>query len=109
MLDQVGNSENTAMKRLLSIERKFKKAQELKAEYVKFMNEYLELGHMRLFEPTPYKKNFFSSSVVIKKDAAATKMRIVFDASSKDSKKFLLNDYIKVPNSIGFILYCYEI
>lgn len=50
------------MKRLLSLERKFKKSPELRAEYVGFMDEYLELGHMRPVIETKLdtKRVFFS-------------------------------------------------
>lgn len=43
MLTQLEDLEDIAMKRLLSLERKFEKALELKIEYVKFMKEYLAL------------------------------------------------------------------
>ncbi|XP_071571267.1 uncharacterized protein [Temnothorax nylanderi] len=94
ILDQLGDSESNAMKRLLSIKRKFKKDPELKAEYIKFMSEYLELGHMRPVSESASKTKrvFLFHQAVVKEGAATTKTRVVFDASSKDSKGFLLND-----------------
>jgi len=47
VINQLGNTRDIAMKRLLSVERKFKKDPELKIEYIKFMNKYLQLEHMQ--------------------------------------------------------------
>ncbi|XP_024874745.1 uncharacterized protein LOC112456446 [Temnothorax curvispinosus] len=94
ILDKLGDSESHAMKRLLSVERKLKKNPELGAEYVKFMNKYLELGHMRPANKSisKTKRIFLPHQVVIKEEATSTKTRVVFDASSKDSKGLSLND-----------------
>lgn len=94
IMDQLGESEGIAMKRLISLEKRFKRLPELKEEYVKFMNEYLRLGHMKLIEQlvNNIKRVFLPHQAVIKKEAVTTKTRVVFDASSKNSKGFSLND-----------------
>ncbi|XP_011858905.1 PREDICTED: uncharacterized protein LOC105556422 [Vollenhovia emeryi] len=45
---QLGESMELAMKRLMSLERRFKKNPDLKEEYVKFMKDYIEQKHMSL-------------------------------------------------------------
>jgi len=94
VLSQVGNSEEIAKRRLLLTERKFAKDPGFKAEYTSFMQEYLKLRHMRpVADAADNKKRIFlPHQVVVREDAATTKLRVVFDASSKDSKGLSLND-----------------
>jgi len=75
VISQLGDSRDIAMKRLLGVERKFKRTPELKTDYVNFMKEYLELGHMKLVTASMSEKNrvFFPHQAVIKKDA----MRVI--------------------------------
>jgi len=47
MLTMLNFSKEIALKKFLALERKFTKNPEFKAKYVKFMREYLRLGHMR--------------------------------------------------------------
>lgn len=93
-LKQLGNSKDSALKRFYALERKFDRMPELKTEYVEFMNEYLALGHMRrVAESDPDKlRVFLPHQAVINENSTTTKTRVVFDASSKDSKGVSLND-----------------
>lgn len=88
LIRELGNSREIAMKRFQSLERKFDRKPEFKKEYAKFMQEYLQLGHMK--PVTEYDKNkfriFLSHHAVTKESHAMTKIRVVFDASSKYSK-----------------------
>jgi len=45
---QLGNSYTMAQYRFQQLERKLTRNQEIQKEYVKFMDEYLSLGHMQL-------------------------------------------------------------
>jgi len=94
VLSQIGSSEEIAKKRLLLIEKRFAKDPEFKAEYTNFMQEYQSLGHMRLVADAADNKKriFLPHQAVVREDAATTKIRVVFDASSKDSKGLSLND-----------------
>lgn len=47
VLSLLNDSREITLKRFLSVERRFAKEPNLKAEYVSFMQEYLKLGHMR--------------------------------------------------------------
>jgi len=46
MLNNIGDSREAALKRLKSIERRFKRDPMLKIQYAAFLDEYLSLGHM---------------------------------------------------------------
>ncbi|XP_011859030.1 PREDICTED: uncharacterized protein LOC105556543 [Vollenhovia emeryi] len=47
VIDKMGESKGVAERRFRSLERKLEKNPELKDEYVRFMKDYRELGHMR--------------------------------------------------------------
>jgi len=48
----IGDSREAALKRLRSIERRFKRDPMLKIQYAAFLDEYLSLGHMATPRPT---------------------------------------------------------
>jgi hypothetical protein len=48
-----GNFWEQAERRLVQLERRFKKQPNLKHEYIGFMDEYFELGHMVEVKPNP--------------------------------------------------------
>lgn len=86
---QLGNSRQTALCRLMQLERRFERAPALKENYIQFMREYLSLGHMREAGPLPHGQQHY----YIPHHAAGTKkFRVVFDGSSKTSNGKSLND-----------------
>lgn len=89
-----GASRQRAGARLLQLERQFKKNDNLKQQYHDFMNEYLQMGHMRKVPKRDYNqgKYYIPHQAVIREDSLTTKLRAVFDASSKTSLKISLND-----------------
>lgn len=86
-----GNSRKKAIARLLQLERKFNKDQNLQKRYQEFLDEYLEMGHMRKVTSNDYYqgKYYIPHQPVIKEDSLTTKLRVVFDASSKSSTNIL--------------------
>jgi hypothetical protein len=56
--NELGSSKEIAIKRLHSLEHKFKNQPLLKLKYSKFMNEYLWLNHMDIV-PNDYANNNF--------------------------------------------------
>jgi len=58
MLNNIGDSRESALKRLRGIERRFKHDPTLKIQYAAFLDEYLSLGHMRRMEPLLRKKQY---------------------------------------------------
>jgi len=77
----------------------------LKREYTKFINEYLDLGHMKLV--SKIEQNLSESScfylphhAVFKESSSTTKLRVVFDASRKSSTGISLNQLLMVGPTI---------
>ncbi|XP_075990312.1 uncharacterized protein LOC142985959 [Anticarsia gemmatalis] len=89
-----GNTREIANRRFMQLERRLNQNTELKKEYIKVINEYIELKHM---EEVPKKelKNrsvYLPHHAVIRDDKETTKTRVVFDASCKGSNGISLND-----------------
>ncbi|KAH0812042.1 hypothetical protein GEV33_010749 [Tenebrio molitor] len=79
-----------------TVERKLNNSQrELRQPYSNFMKEYLELGHMELVPSGEIDKRnscYLPHHAVIKDSSTTTKLRVVFDGSSKTSNGLSLND-----------------
>ncbi|XP_055584807.1 uncharacterized protein LOC129737670 [Uranotaenia lowii] len=101
----LGESLNAAVKRLHSMERRFIRNPSFKQHYVDFMAEYQQLSHMELVPSSevttqPSKCFYLPHHAVEKHDSATTKLRVVFDGSSKTSTGVSLNDRLLVgPNN----------
>lgn len=70
---------------------------ELHDDYVQFIRKYIELGHMEEVNPTTIAEStekvyYLPHHAVIKPDSSSTKVRVVFDASSRTSSGVSLND-----------------
>ncbi|XP_045459242.1 uncharacterized protein LOC123669695 [Melitaea cinxia] len=94
-----GNSRAIAEKRLISLERKLRNDKDLKKKYCEVIHEYLELGHMRLVEAKDLNKEaavYLPHHAVVRDDKATTKVRVVFNASQKNSNGVSLNDTLMV-------------
>ncbi|XP_037815968.1 uncharacterized protein LOC119606507 [Lucilia sericata] len=93
---ELGNSRHVAMAQFLRNEKSLMKKPELKMEYDNVLQEYIDLGHMK---PIKYNPNTPSNThyylphhAVVKLDRVTTKVRVVFNASSKTSNSNSLND-----------------
>lgn len=91
---QLGESRNKAAARLLQLERQFKRNEKLRGQYQEFMDEYLKMGHMREVKGKEFNSGryYIPHQAVVREDSLTTKLRAVFDASSKTSMKKSLND-----------------
>jgi hypothetical protein len=89
----LGNSRSRAFARLMQLERKLSTNKELALNYKKFMEEYLELGHIKKVSPQDGEtKYYIPHQAVIRESSTTTKLRVVFDASCKTSLGVTLND-----------------
>lgn len=90
----LGESKPTALRRFYSIEAKFKRDPQFKLNYVKFMDEYLSMGHMEeVSHAVKTNESFYlPHHAVIKKESSTTKTRVVFDGSCKTSSGVSLNE-----------------
>ncbi|XP_045445674.1 uncharacterized protein LOC123653728 [Melitaea cinxia] len=89
-----GNTRDIAMKRLMQLERRFNQNKELKHEYKKVIEDYIDLNHIEEI-PTEEINNrsvYLPHHAVIRNDKETTKTRVVFDASCKGSNGVSLND-----------------
>lgn len=81
------HSDFSALKRLKQVESKFVKNPKFASEYRNFMDEYESLGHMVNIGPYPQSIHpygyFLPHHGVIRESSSTTKLRVVFDGSSK--------------------------
>ncbi|XP_060864276.1 uncharacterized protein LOC132940560 [Metopolophium dirhodum] len=86
-----------ARSRFLSVERRLQRDEGLKLQYIQFMDEYLEMGHMeKLHEESDESRGVFylPHHPVLELSSLTTKLRVVFDASAKSSSNRSLNDVL---------------
>ncbi|XP_062541423.1 uncharacterized protein LOC134209453 [Armigeres subalbatus] len=95
-LERLGESRDIAFRRFQSLERRLLKEPELRIQYRKFMEDYLELGHMRKVEEQLGSNEgircYLPHHPVVKEESTTTKVRVVFDASCKTITGTSLND-----------------
>lgn len=96
-----GNSKNQAYQRLFQTERRLENNPDLKSQYDDFMKEYLHLGHMHPVssQDTPF-SFYLPHHAILKPTHTSTKLRVVFDASAKDTAGKSLNDTLLVGPTI---------
>ncbi|XP_039310735.1 uncharacterized protein LOC120358921 [Solenopsis invicta] len=101
--DRLGDSRDIALKRFRNLEKRFLRDPKLKSQYSQFINEYLALGHMKLIDEQCYdgaESFYLPHHCVFKHTAGSSKIRVVFDASSKGSTGVSLNDTLMVGPTV---------
>jgi len=101
-----------AAKRLAQLERRFQKNKILHDRYVEFMRDYLDAGHMSpaigSVQVPERPIVYLPTHGVVKEASTTTKLRAIFDASSKTSSGKSLNDVLRVgttsQGSLKFLL-----
>ncbi|XP_055589418.1 uncharacterized protein LOC129741697 [Uranotaenia lowii] len=89
----LGDSREIALRRLGATERRLARNMDLRELYTKFMDEYIQLGHMEeVVEISGTKRCFLPHHPVEKESSTTTKLRVVFDASCKTTTGVSLND-----------------
>ena len=85
------NNFQTANQRLFALERKLKDHGDVKQQYRDFIKEFVDMGHL---EEAPRTSGlcYYVSHHCVFKDSTTTKLRVVFDASSKSPNGNSLND-----------------
>jgi len=92
---KLGDSKETALRRLHGLEKRFARDPDLKTQYTRFLVEYLKLGHMKQVEDIDFneeKSYYFPHHSVFKGLGDNRKIRVVFDASCKSNTGVSLND-----------------
>lgn len=95
----LGKSYDIALRRFLSLERRLTKCTEIYNQYRDFMQVYYKLGHMEEVNDRDINNDghdcvYIPHSYVINVDSRTTKLRVVFDASSKTDTDISLNDVL---------------
>ncbi|XP_045541610.1 uncharacterized protein LOC123723103 [Papilio machaon] len=92
-----GDSKQIAQKRFLILEKRFLRDPEMKKEYVKVINEYLDLGHMeKVDDKDTTDAVYLPHHAVVRNDKLTTKVRVVFDASCPGTNGASLNQDLLV-------------
>ncbi|VEN35328.1 unnamed protein product [Callosobruchus maculatus] len=95
--ENLGESKFLAQSRLFFLERRLSRDQNLRIEYNKAMQDFLDQGHMRiLHENEVNRPSYYIAHHPVVKVGSSTPVRIVLDASSPTDNGVSLND----------ILYC---
>ncbi|XP_048479080.1 uncharacterized protein LOC125488978 [Plutella xylostella] len=92
---QLGVSKPQAVAQFMQLERKLAKDKRLHDSYHQFINEYIELGHMKECVTSADTQCFLPHHGVHKQDSSTTKLRVVFNASAKTSTGHSLNDLME--------------
>ncbi|XP_011858217.1 PREDICTED: uncharacterized protein LOC105555783 [Vollenhovia emeryi] len=100
-LHKLGESRDIALRRFGVLERRLERDPQLKMVYANFIHEYLELKHMRELKSEDaawYRRPhyYLPHHCVIKEASNTTRLRVVFDASSKTTSGYSLNDVLMV-------------
>ena len=96
------NSHSAALRALNRLEANFAKDENLKITYFYFIKEYIDLGHMSLssnFDSISNPQAFLPHQGVWKETSTITKLRTVFNGSSKSKSGVPVNDLLHIgPN-----------
>jgi len=87
-----------ALARFKGVKRRLKKDPNLHSQYVQFMRDYLQLGHMRELSPEDIDKR--PSFYLPHHPVITQKLRVVFDGSFKDTNGRSLNEALHIGPSI---------
>ncbi|XP_065095156.1 uncharacterized protein LOC135717134 [Ochlerotatus camptorhynchus] len=98
-IHRVEDNRSIALRRFFMLEQRFLKNPELKKQYAEFINEYKSLGHCIQIDesqdPPKLLKYYVPHHAVLKPTSSSTKLRVVFDASSKGNGPSL-NDALMI-------------
>ncbi|UYV70186.1 hypothetical protein LAZ67_7002112 [Cordylochernes scorpioides] len=97
----LGDSRSQALRRFFNLEKRLQANPSLKSQYINFMREYMELNHMELIPLKELKKPsnqcfYLPHHGVLREQSTTTKIRVVFDASSRSTNNLSLNDFLHV-------------
>lgn len=98
----LGNSHAMALTRFRRLEKQLERNPDMRLQYNAFMQEYLNLGHMREVNEEELSKEMMSDNSkkvcylphhsVLKETSTTTKVRVVFDGSASTDSGYSLND-----------------
>lgn len=95
----LGDSKKNAIQRFLGMERRLLGNSAVRDQYVQFMSEYRDLGHMSESNECSEYSYYLPHHSVLREDSLTTRLRIVFDGSAASDSGWSLNDlqYVGPP------------
>ncbi|XP_011685494.1 PREDICTED: uncharacterized protein LOC105448546 [Wasmannia auropunctata] len=93
---RLGDTRSVALKRFLTLERKFHANTSLKNEYTWVIEEYIKLNYISAVTDPTGDGYYMPHHAVIKESNNTTKVRVVFDASAKANNGVSLNDTLMI-------------
>ncbi|KAL0892639.1 hypothetical protein ABMA27_014364 [Loxostege sticticalis] len=106
--ERLGPSKPKAIAQFRQLESRLLKNELLNDNYKMFMEEYITLGHMKKCVTKKEPSCFLPHHDVHKQESTTTKLRVVFNASSKTQSGYSLNDLMecgpKLHNDIQGLL-----
>ncbi|KAJ0174495.1 hypothetical protein K1T71_009603 [Dendrolimus kikuchii] len=94
----LGDSHQYALNCFLSLEKRLARDPNQKTEYVKFMHQYEELGHMQpVTASSPTDQTYLiAHHLIVRSESSTTPVRVVFNGSGPTSNGRSLNDVVHV-------------
>ncbi|KAL0883539.1 hypothetical protein ABMA27_015693 [Loxostege sticticalis] len=90
--EKLGESKSKAIAQFHQLENKFRKNNQIAIDYKQFMNEYLNLGHMKISPNNHALECFLPHHCVIRTESTTSAIRVVFNGSAKTSTGHSVND-----------------
>ncbi|XP_055614961.1 uncharacterized protein LOC129761273 [Toxorhynchites rutilus septentrionalis] len=103
LMQRLGDNKESALHRFRLLENRLSRDSTIVQKYRDLMAEYLGLGHMTPlsdFGDEIHPKYYLPHHPVIRESSRTTKLRVVFDASSKTSSGISLNDALIVGPTV---------
>lgn len=92
--DHLGDSLRGASSSLRRLTLRLQRNEDTKRDYTNFLYEYETLGHMTLLPSIEKTRTYIPHRAVIREDSLTTKLRVIFNASSKTTSGYSLNDLL---------------
>ncbi|XP_062703759.1 uncharacterized protein LOC134286198 [Aedes albopictus] len=104
-VDKLCDNREMALRRFLALERRLVKDPTLKEQYVRFIQEYEELGHCREVDEArdhpSHGRYYLPHHAVLRPSSSTTKLRVVFNASARPYQGARsLNDVLQVGGNV---------
>jgi len=94
---QLGDSRSRALRMITQLSKRFTNDPTYAQAYLEFLNEYQKLGHMKLVSGSQAEPKFFyylPHHGVVRETSSTTKLRVVFNGSSRTTTGVSLNDFL---------------
>nr|XP_049695197.1 uncharacterized protein LOC126054293 [Helicoverpa armigera] len=91
-----GDSYRHALNRFLNLEKRLCTRLEFKTEYQDSMEQYKDLGHMQPIDSLSTAQYLIPHHCVVRPESTTTRLRVVFDASSRAKNNYSFNNIAHV-------------